>query len=70
VIVSFRKLWSRKLCNGPEVIANLFYDQQVGDATLELTVRASQAEDVVAIELSETLRVDKQGATPLTESST
>jgi hypothetical protein len=62
--VSVRRLWALKLREGPEVIANLFYDASVGDATLELTIRAAHAEDITATEIATQLKnvLEQQGA--------
>jgi hypothetical protein len=68
-IVTVRRLWSRKLPDGPEVIAHLFFDASVGDATLELTIKAAHAEDLIATEIGDALRkvLDEQGATEIRE---
>jgi hypothetical protein len=46
-------LWARKRNDGVEVFAVLYYDSQEEDATLEITVKASHAEDIEAIKLSD-----------------
>jgi hypothetical protein len=68
-IVTIRRLWALKLSEGPEVIANLFYDPDDDDATLEITVKAAHAEDIEAIKLSDIVRdsLDAQGAKPMVE---
>jgi hypothetical protein len=65
--VPVRRLWARKLRSGPEVRAAVFYDPQLGEATLEVNVQATAAEDVVAEKLGDALRdaLDKQGATEM-----
>jgi hypothetical protein len=42
-----KKLWKRKLRNGAEVEAQLWWDVAI-EAVLEISVRASQAEDSIA----------------------
>jgi hypothetical protein len=42
-----RKLWRRKLRNGTEIECVLWWDVAV-EAVLEITVRASRAEDTIA----------------------
>jgi hypothetical protein len=67
VIVSVRRLWSLKLSEGQEVIANLFYNSGEDDATLEITVRAAHCEDVTATEIATQLKnvLAEQGATEM-----
>jgi hypothetical protein len=67
--VSVRKLYALKLRGGPEVRAVLYFDHEEGEATVEISVSACQAEDVVAERLASALKaaLDRQGATPLTE---
>jgi hypothetical protein len=62
-----RKLFALRMREGPEVRANVFFDHEEGEAVLEISVRACQAEHVVAARLGEALRValDKAGATEL-----
>jgi hypothetical protein len=64
-----RKLFALKLRDGPEVHAAVFFDHEEGEAVLEVSVRACQAEDAVAEKLGTALRnaLDKQGATPIEE---
>jgi hypothetical protein len=56
-----------KLREGEEVIANLFYNSGEDDATLEITVRASNGEDVTATEIATQLKnvLTEQGATEM-----
>jgi hypothetical protein len=42
-----RKLWKKKLRSGAEIEAQLWFDPAI-EAVLEITVRASQAEDSIA----------------------
>jgi hypothetical protein len=56
-----------KLRDGPELCAVVFYDPEIGEATLEVNVQASACEDVVATQLADTLReaLVNQGATEM-----
>jgi hypothetical protein len=55
--------------DGAEIEAALFYDSSLGEATLEVTVREANAEDILATSLGDALRnaLDACGAVPLGE---
>jgi hypothetical protein len=61
-----RKLWKRKRRDGAEISAALWYDSAI-EAVLEITINASQAEDVIAEALANgVLRaLDLEGAKPV-----
>ena len=48
-----RRLWKLKLIDGAEVSAVLYYDSEIGEAVVELTVQAAAAEDVLAMSLAD-----------------
>jgi hypothetical protein len=50
------KLWKLKRRDGVEVDCQHFYDSSLCEATLEVSVRSSHADDVFASELAEKLR--------------
>jgi hypothetical protein len=67
--MSVKKLWARKLKDGAEISAALFHDHRLGEATAEITVKAAQAEDDLAIKLADGVRnaLDQHGAVPIEE---
>jgi hypothetical protein len=62
-----RKLWCRKLPSGEEISSVLFFDNELGESTVEITVLCAHAGDLVATELSDwVLKVlEKRGAIPI-----
>jgi hypothetical protein len=65
--MAVRKLWQRKLTDGSEVAACLWHDSALSEATIELSVRAAHAEDTLAANIADAIRValDERGAKEL-----
>ena len=45
--MAVRKLWQRRLTDGAEISAALFHDTSLAEATAEITVRSTHAEDAL-----------------------
>jgi hypothetical protein len=58
------KLWARKLTDGAEIFAVLFHDSEEREATAEITVRSTHAEDALATQLAHAIKaaLDQRGA--------
>jgi hypothetical protein len=58
-----RKLWSRRLADGTNVTATLFYDRDLSESTAEIFVKSEYSDDL-AINLATAIReaLDQQGA--------
>jgi hypothetical protein len=66
--MSVRKLWSRRLRDGAEVEAVLFFDKSLSEATVEITVRTSNG-DALAVNIANAVRkaLDNSGAVSMDE---
>jgi len=66
-MAAVQKLFARKLQDGSEVAATLFYDRALGEATAEISVRSAHAADDLATKLAIAIRkaLDQRGAVPL-----
>jgi hypothetical protein len=54
--MSPRLLWQQRLASGADIVATLFHDRSLGEATAEISVRAAYAEDQLAIKLADAVR--------------
>lgn len=66
-----RKLWQRRLTDGAEISAALFHDASLAEATAEITVRSTHAEDALATQLADAIKnaLDKRGAVEINETT-
>jgi hypothetical protein len=64
-----RKLWKRKLPSGEEISAVSFFDNSLGECTLEITVLCAHAPDVVCMRVADGVlaALEERGAVAMEE---
>jgi hypothetical protein len=64
-----KRLWQRRLADGSEVAATLFFDHALNEATAEIAVVRATHSDDLAISFATAIRnaLDERGAVPLAQ---